>query len=120
MPSLQIDGNMLTQRLRSLNILKKMYPEPALLPKHPRERAKVRALSQLVACVIHPLNNLRVLRYLRAHMEQPEQAVRHWLRIGRRRVFPRWKRYWSAAMGLGAFAMEMRSDWPTSALCRRW
>lgn len=77
-PSLIIDGNVLTQSLSIIEYLDELYPQPALLPEHPADRARVRALAQLIACDIHPLNNLRVLRYLRTPMGQPEQAVRQW------------------------------------------
>lgn len=63
-PVLEVDGLRLTQSLAIIEYLEDTHPEPALLPKDPAGRARVRALAQSVACEIHPLNNLRVLKYL--------------------------------------------------------
>jgi maleylacetoacetate isomerase len=54
------------------------YPEPRLIPLEPVARARVQALAQLIACDIHPLNNLRVLRYLRTELALDEAAVKRW------------------------------------------
>ena len=62
-PVLEHGQRMLRQSLAILEYLDEIWPEPALLPATARERQRVRALAQLVACDIHPLNNLRVLRY---------------------------------------------------------
>jgi len=73
----------LAQSLAILEYLDEMWPEPALLPTTARERARVRALAMLVACDIHPLNNLRVLQYFEHewNVPQPERDgwVRHWI-----------------------------------------
>ena len=63
-PALEADGRILTQSLAILEWLEETYPEPPLLPKAPAERAVVRAMAEIVACDIHPLNNLRVLQAL--------------------------------------------------------
>lgn len=61
-PALQIDGLVLTQSLTIIEYLDETRPDPALLPADPAGRARVRALSQAIACEIHPVSNLRVLK----------------------------------------------------------
>ena len=64
-PLLELDdGQRLTQSMAIIEYLDETHPQPALLPADAAGRARVRALSQIVACEIHPLNNLRVLKYL--------------------------------------------------------
>ncbi len=63
-PALEIDGHTLIQSLAIIEYLDEIHAEPPLLPSAPVERARVRALADIVACDIHPINNLRVLRYL--------------------------------------------------------
>jgi maleylacetoacetate isomerase/maleylpyruvate isomerase len=63
-PALEADGLVLTQSLAILEWLDETYPAPPLLPAAPRDRARVRAMAEIVACDIHPLNNLRVLQAL--------------------------------------------------------
>ena len=65
-PSLEIDGAVLTQSLAIIEYLEERVPEPPLLPADPLERARVRAFALAIACDIHPVQNLRVLRMLRA------------------------------------------------------
>ena len=65
-PTLEADGEILTQSLAILEWLDETHPHPALLPQSPRDRAIVRAMAAVVACDIHPLNNLRVLQALQA------------------------------------------------------
>ena len=65
-PALDIGGEILTQSLAILEWLDETYPEPALLPADPLARAQVRAMAGIIACDIHPLNNLRVTRALEA------------------------------------------------------
>jgi len=65
-PTLEADGRLLTQSLAILEWLDETHPEPPLLPTSPDERATVRAMADVVACDIHPLNNLRVLQALNA------------------------------------------------------
>jgi len=82
-PVLQHGQRMLRQSVAILEYLDEVWPQPALLPATARERQRVRALAQLVACDIHPLNNLRVLQYFENewHVPQPEREewVRHWI-----------------------------------------
>ncbi|HTL91183.1 MAG TPA: maleylacetoacetate isomerase [Steroidobacteraceae bacterium] len=82
-----VDGeHTLTQSLAIIEYLEESYPQPALLPRAPAERAAVRALALAVACDIHPLNNSRVLEYLRTQLAQDEAAVNawygHWIACG--------------------------------------
>jgi len=85
-PVLDDDGQRLTQSLAIIEYLEETHPEPPLLPKAPLERAYVRALALGIACEIHPLNNLRVLRYLvrdlKATDEQKDAWYRHWVEQG--------------------------------------
>jgi maleylacetoacetate isomerase len=77
-PALQTDDGVLTQSLATLEWLEETHPEPALLPAEPWRRAIVRTMAEIVACDIHPLNNLRVLQALGAlghPMGGPEQQA---------------------------------------------
>ena len=80
------DGRKLSQSMAIIEYLDEMHPTPALLPRNPMTRAQVRALSQLIACEIHPLNNLRVLKYLTRELKVDEDGknawYRHWVRDG--------------------------------------
>jgi maleylpyruvate isomerase len=79
-------GDTLLQSLAIIEYLDETHPEPPLLPKDPLARAKVRALSELIACDIHPLNNTSPLRYLKNQMGQEQRAIdawyHHWVREG--------------------------------------
>jgi maleylacetoacetate isomerase len=77
-PALEMDGHVLVQSLAIIEYLEERVPNPPLLPQSPAARARVRALAQVVACDIHPIDNLRVLRYLRKEMKQDEAAVQTW------------------------------------------
>lgn len=85
-PVLDDDGRTLTQSLAIIEYLEETHPEPPLLPRDAVERAYVRAIALGVACEIHPLNNLRVLRYLvrklGASEEQKNAWYRHWVEEG--------------------------------------
>lgn len=86
-PSLVLDsGESLGQSMAIIEYLDETHPEPRLLPGNAVERARIRALAQLIACEIHPLNNLRVLRYLVGTLKVDEEAknawYRHWVRDG--------------------------------------
>jgi maleylacetoacetate isomerase len=86
-PTLVTDaGEHLGQSMAIIEYLDETHPQPPLLPADPLARARVRALAQLIACEIHPLNNLRVLRYLVRDLKLEEEAknvwYRHWVRDG--------------------------------------
>ncbi|WP_107855243.1 maleylacetoacetate isomerase [Neisseria weaveri] len=77
-PALEDDGQILTQSMAVVEYLDEAYPEYPLLPENITERARVRAMAQLVACDIHPLNNLRVLQYLQNRAGLSEEAKNEW------------------------------------------
>jgi maleylacetoacetate isomerase len=77
-PTLEEDGQLLTQSMAIIEYLEETHPEPPLLPGHPADRARVRAIAQTIACEVHPLDNLRVLRYLIHTLKQDEAAVEAW------------------------------------------
>ena len=85
-PVLEHGQRMLRQSMAILEYLDEVWPDPPLLPATARDRQRVRALAQLIACDVHPLNNLRVLQYFERewHVPQPERDewVRHWIRDG--------------------------------------
>jgi maleylacetoacetate isomerase/maleylpyruvate isomerase len=86
-PTLETDdGQALGQSMAIIEYLDETHPEPPLLPADALGRARVRALAQSIACEIHPLNNLRVLRYLVRELAVSEDAkntwYRHWVRHG--------------------------------------
>lgn len=78
-PALETGGTVLTQSLAIIEWLDELWPAPPLLPPDPTGRAVVRAISQIVACDIHPLNNLRVLTALRQELGADEAAVSRWI-----------------------------------------
>ncbi len=71
-------GDVLIQSLAIIDYLEQTYPDPPLLPKDPIARAKARALAEIVACDIHPLNNIGPLRYLKNTMGQEQSAIDAW------------------------------------------
>jgi len=85
-PALEADGLVLSQSLAIIEWLDETHPEPPLLPRHPDLRAKVRAFAQVIACDIHPLQNLRVLEYLKNELGHDQAAAdvwcRHWIGDG--------------------------------------
>jgi len=90
-PTLEDGGRLFTQSLAIIEYLEEIYPEPPLLPKDPTDRATVRAMALAVACEIHPIQNLRVLSYLRSELKHSEAEAN------------RWAQYW---IGLGFAALE--------------
>jgi maleylpyruvate isomerase len=104
-PALVVDeGDVVTQSLAIIEYLEERYPAPALLPKSPLDRAWVRSIALSIACDIHPVNNLRVLRYL-AHELKVEDAVRD-----------EWYRHW-CAQGLTALETALARDPRTGKFC---
>ena len=85
-PLLETEGQALSQSMAIIEYLDETHPEPALLPADALGRARVRALAQSIACEIHPLNNLRVLKSLVHELKVGEEAktawYRHWCRQG--------------------------------------
>lgn len=113
-PALQ-DGDLtLTQSMAIIEYLEEVYPQAALLPQDAIGRARVRELAQIVACDIHPVNNLRVLKYLVKHLGQSEQAktdwYRHWVIEGLRSL----EAHLARNTGTGSFC---HGDTPTMADC---
>jgi len=96
-PALDTGEALIPQSIAILEYLEELHPEPALLPPDPAGRAFVRSVAQFVACEIHPLNNLRVLKHLR-EIGQDKNAVdawyRHWIADGFARL-----EAWLAASG---------------------
>jgi len=86
LPALDDAGHVLTQSLAIMEYLDEVHPGPKLLPSDPLDRAYVRALSQIVACEIHPLNNQRTLKHIRSAYKLDEEGVnawyRHWIADG--------------------------------------
>lgn len=86
-PVLELDdGRRLSQSMAIIEYLDEAHPQPALLPADAAGRARVRALAQIIACEVHPLNNLRVLKYLVRELKLDEAAktawYRHWVGVG--------------------------------------
>lgn len=79
-PSLEVDGAALQQSLAIMEYLEETHPEPALLPASPLDRAWVRSIALSIACDIHPINNLRVLRYLVRELKVSEEDKNAWYR----------------------------------------
>ena len=77
-PHLELDGHNLAQSMAIIEYLDETPPEPPLLPRDAVGRAQVRALAQSIACEIHPLNNLRVLKAIRSEFNADQAAVDAW------------------------------------------
>jgi maleylacetoacetate isomerase len=108
-PMLEIDGHRLTQSLAIMVYLDQCFPNPPLVPRDPADGAHVRAMALAIACDIHPLNNLRVLKYLAKlgiEQEQRDAWYAHWIGEG----LPALERM--AAPGAGTFLF---GDTPTIA-----
>jgi maleylacetoacetate isomerase len=85
-PALVHNGHTITQSLAIIEYLDEIVPEPPLLPKDPHGRARVREIAYVIACDIHPVNNLRVNQYLKATFNADGEAQiawqRHWIALG--------------------------------------
>jgi len=103
-PALETDGEILIQSLAIIEYLDETHPVPPLLPGDPAGRARVRGLAAIVACDIHPLNNLRVLRYLQRPLGQDQAAIATWYN------------HWIDA-GFAAFERLLAADRRTGRFC---
>ena len=114
LPTLEDGAQLLTQSLAIIEYLEETRPEPPLLPKDPPGRARVRSLALLVACEIHPLNNLRVLQHLKRSLGQNDEQVnawyRHWIADGLARL----EAQLAGTAGTGRYC---HGDAPTMADC---
>jgi maleylpyruvate isomerase len=85
-PTLEDGGRLLTQSLAIIEYLEERYPAPPLLPKDPADRAAVRAMALVIACEVHPIQNLRVLNFLKNELKQSEAETnrwaQHWIALG--------------------------------------
>ena len=85
-PMLEIDGHRLTQSLAIIVYLDQVFPDPPLVPRDPADGTHARAMALAIACDIHPLNNLRVLKYLKNELghsqEQVDRWYAHWITEG--------------------------------------
>ena len=77
-PALVVDGKVLIQSPAIIEWLEETHPDPALLPRHADDRAHVRALAAIVGCDVHPINNRRVLEYLRKQFGADPGAIDSW------------------------------------------
>jgi maleylacetoacetate isomerase len=103
-PALDDDSHVLTQSLAIIEYLEETHPTPPLLPVGALDRAHVRAIALSIACDIHPLNNLRVLRHLVKEMKVSEEDKDNWYR------------HW-CEQGLAALETTLASDPRTGAFC---
>ncbi|MGH8288544.1 MAG: maleylacetoacetate isomerase [Steroidobacteraceae bacterium] len=108
-PALEDGGRVISQSLAIIEYLEETHPQPALLPRSAPDRARVRSMALAIACDIHPLNNLRVLNYLRSPLGHDEAAVdtwyRHWIAEGLRALEEEAKR--SSGDGHHLFGTEV-------------
>lgn len=79
-PALEVDSTVISQSVAIIEYLDELHPQPPLLPADPLARAQVRSMVLAIACDIHPLNNLRVLNYLRQDLAQNDDGVNTWYR----------------------------------------
>jgi maleylpyruvate isomerase len=116
-PTLETEAGALTQSLAIIEYLEETHPQPPLLPRDPYERARVRAFALVIACDIHPLNNLRVLNKLRADLSADQAAIEawycHWITLGLGALE-------TIAPARKACASATGRGWPISAWCPRW
>ncbi len=103
-PTLKDGEKTIIQSMAILEYLDELHPEPPFLPKEPADRARVRALADIVACDIHPINNLRVLRYLMRELGHDQAAI------------AKWYNHWIAA-GFQALETLLAGDARTAAFC---
>jgi maleylpyruvate isomerase len=103
-PMLVDDGETITQSMAIIEYLDEKFPDPPLLPPTPEAKARVRSIAQVIACDIHPLNNLRVLKYLTGTLGASEDAKNAWYR------------HW-IELGLAAIEARLAADTRTGSFC---
>ncbi len=85
-PAFEDNGKILTQSLAIIEYLDETHPNPALLPKDPADKALVRSMALVIACEVHPIQNLRVLNYVKKEYNQTDEQVnrwgQHWIDLG--------------------------------------
>ena len=85
-PALADSGRILTQSLAIMEYLDERYPKPPLLPADSADRALVRSMALIIACEVHPIQNLRVLTYLKNNLKQSDDDLnrwaQHWINLG--------------------------------------
>ncbi|KEQ16197.1 maleylacetoacetate isomerase [Endozoicomonas numazuensis] len=85
-PALEVDNGRLIQSMAMLEWLEETCPEPAIIPGDAWQKAQIRSLANIISCDIHPLNNLRVLKYLKSEFEvsdeQKTEWYQHWIKTG--------------------------------------
>lgn len=85
-PALEDNGRILTQSLAIIEYLDEKFPNPPLLPKDPADTALVRSMALVIACEVHPIQNLRVLNYVKSAYNQTDEQVnrwsQHWMNLG--------------------------------------
>jgi maleylpyruvate isomerase len=103
-PVLEVDGVRIAQSPAIIEYLEETHPAPPLLPKDPVSRAYVRALAAIIGCDMHPLNNLRVMNYLRDELGQHTEG------------FNKWAAHWLKA-GFDAFEAQLHTDQARKGFC---
>lgn len=98
------DGMNIPQSLAILEWLEEQYPEPALLPEDANGRARVRSLAHAIALDVHPVNNLRILDYLKTYFAASDEAIAEWFR------------HW-VSLGFQAVEQRLEQEMETGALC---
>jgi maleylacetoacetate isomerase/maleylpyruvate isomerase len=113
LPALQTDGALLAQSIAIMEYLEETHPQPPLLPRDALGRARVRGLSLIVACEIHPLNNPRALKYVKNVLGHSQEEVdawyRHWIADGLAKL--------EAELGRPGTGRFSHGDAPTMADC---
>lgn len=113
LPALEVDGALLAQSIAIMEYLEEVHPRPPLLPQDAPGRARVRSLSLIVACEIHPLNNPRVLKYVKNALGHSQDEVnawyRHWIADGLAKL--------EAELAQPGTGRHCHADAPTMADC---
>jgi maleylacetoacetate isomerase len=103
-PTLEDDGQIFTQSLAIIEYLDERYPEPPLLPIDPADRALVRSMALVIACEVHPLQNLRVMKYVQETLHHSDAEIQEW------------NRHW-IAQGLTALEQMVRATPRRGGFC---